>query len=46
LYRVNAAGIKTVGGGRNLAAALTPAIFEVNGVTFGVRFRRHRGDGP
>lgn len=30
------AGIKTVGGGRNLADALTPAIFEVHGVRFAV----------
>ena len=36
LDRVNAAGIKTVGGGRNLDQALTPAIFEINGITFGV----------
>lgn len=30
------AGIRTVGGGANLAEALAPAIFEVNGVTFGI----------
>ncbi|MCC6418911.1 MAG: CapA family protein [Gemmataceae bacterium] len=30
------AGIKTVGGGRNLAEALAPAIFEINGVRFAV----------
>ena len=30
------AGIKVVGGGRNLEEALTPAIFEVNGTKFGV----------
>ncbi len=30
------AGIKTVGGGANLAEAFAPAIFEVNGITFGV----------
>ncbi|WP_322795871.1 CapA family protein [Tepidiforma sp.] len=30
-----AAGIRTVGGGPNLAAALEPAIIEVNGVRFG-----------
>lgn len=34
--RLNAAGIKTVGGGRNLEDALAPAIFEVHGVRFGV----------
>lgn len=34
--RLRAAGIKTVGGGNNLAEALAPAIFEVNGVKFGV----------
>jgi poly-gamma-glutamate capsule biosynthesis protein CapA/YwtB (metallophosphatase superfamily) len=34
--RLNAAGIKTVGGGANLEEALAPAIFEVNGVRFGV----------
>ena len=33
---LNAAGIKTVGGGANLEAALAPAIFEVNGIRFGV----------
>ncbi len=33
---LNAAGIKTVGGGANLEEALAPAIFEVNGLTFGV----------
>ena len=31
-----AANIKTVGGGRNLEEALAPAVFEVNGTTFGV----------
>lgn len=36
LDRLAAAGIKTVGGGRNLEEALAPAIFEVRGVTFGV----------
>lgn len=30
------AGIKTVGGGANLEEALAPAIFEVNGLRFGV----------
>ena len=30
------AGIKTVGGGNNLDAAMAPAIFEINGVKFGV----------
>jgi poly-gamma-glutamate synthesis protein (capsule biosynthesis protein) len=30
------AGIKTVGGGANLEEALAPAIFEVNGLKFGV----------
>ncbi len=30
------AGIKTVGGGANLDEAFAPAIFEVNGITFGV----------
>lgn len=34
--RLNAVGIKTVGGGANLEEALAPAIFEVNGVKFGV----------
>jgi poly-gamma-glutamate capsule biosynthesis protein CapA/YwtB (metallophosphatase superfamily) len=34
--RLNAAGIRTVGGGANLEEALAPAIFEVNGVKFGV----------
>ena len=34
--RLNAAGIKTVGGGKNLEDALAPAIFEVHGITFGV----------
>lgn len=29
-------GIKTVGGGANLEEAFAPAIFEVNGITFGV----------
>jgi poly-gamma-glutamate capsule biosynthesis protein CapA/YwtB (metallophosphatase superfamily) len=36
LDRLSAAGIKSVGGGRNLDQALTPAIFDINGVTFGV----------
>ena len=36
ITRLNAAGIKTVGGGRNLEEALAPAIFEVNGVRIGV----------
>ena len=36
LDRLSAAGIKTVGGGRNLDEALAPAIFEINGVKFGV----------
>lgn len=36
ITRLNAVGIKTVGGGRNLEEALAPAIFEVNGVRFGV----------
>jgi poly-gamma-glutamate synthesis protein (capsule biosynthesis protein) len=36
LDRLAAAGIKTVGGGRNLDEALAPAIFEINGVKFGV----------
>ncbi len=36
LDRLTAAGIKVVGGGRNLEEALAPAIFEVNGVKFGV----------
>lgn len=36
LDRLAAAGIKTVGGGRNLEEALAPAIFDVNGVKFGV----------
>lgn len=34
--RLNAVGIKTVGGGKNLEDALAPAIFEVHGVRFGV----------
>ena len=34
--RLNAAGIKTVGGGKNLEDALAPAIFEVHGIKFGV----------
>lgn len=34
--RLNDAGIKTVGGGKNLEDALAPAIFEVHGVRFGV----------
>lgn len=34
--RLAAAGIKTVGGGRNLEEALAPAIFDVGGVKFGV----------
>lgn len=33
---LTAAGIKTVGGGADLEAALAPAIFEVNGIRFGV----------
>jgi len=36
IARLNAVGIKTVGGGNNLEEALTPAIFEVNGIRFGV----------
>jgi len=36
ITRLNAAGIKTVGGGGNLEEALAPAIFEVKGVRFGV----------
>ena len=36
ISRLNAVGIKTVGGGNNLEEALAPAIFEVNGVLFGV----------
>lgn len=36
LELLDEAGIKYVGGGRNLEEALAPAIFEVNGVTFGV----------
>lgn len=36
LDRLRDAGIKTVGGGKNLDEALAPAIFEVNGVKFGV----------
>ncbi len=34
--RLNEAGIKTVGGGKNLEDALAPAIFEVNGIRIGV----------
>jgi poly-gamma-glutamate synthesis protein (capsule biosynthesis protein) len=34
--RLRAAGIQSVGGGKNLGEALAPAIFEVNGVKFGV----------
>lgn len=33
---LHVAGIRTVGGGRNLDEALAPQIFEVNGVKFGV----------
>ena len=33
---LHGAGIKTVGGGKNLDEALSPAIFEVGGVKFGV----------
>lgn len=33
---LNKAGIKTAGGGANLEEALAPAIFEVNGLKFGV----------
>ncbi|MGE5595643.1 MAG: CapA family protein [Hyphomicrobiales bacterium] len=36
LQLLDQAGIKHVGGGANLEAALAPAIFEVNGVTFGI----------
>ncbi|MBI5948256.1 MAG: CapA family protein [Chloroflexi bacterium] len=36
LELLDAAGIRHVGGGRNLEEALAPAIFEVNGVRFGV----------
>ncbi|MCK9519038.1 MAG: CapA family protein [Dehalococcoidia bacterium] len=36
LELLDEAGIKYVGGGINLEAALAPAIFAVNGVTFGV----------
>lgn len=36
LELLDEAGIKRVGGGRNLEEALAPAIFEVNGVRFGV----------
>ncbi len=36
LELLSAAGIKVVGGGPNLEAALAPATFEVNGVTFGI----------
>ncbi|MFN8616380.1 MAG: CapA family protein [Dehalococcoidia bacterium] len=34
--RLNAAGIKTVGGGKDLEDALAPAVFEVNGIRIGV----------
>jgi poly-gamma-glutamate capsule biosynthesis protein CapA/YwtB (metallophosphatase superfamily) len=34
--RLNAVGIKTVGGGHNLEEALAPAILEVNGLKFGI----------
>lgn len=33
---LHGAGIKTAGGGANLEAALAPAIYEVNGIRFGV----------
>ena len=33
---LHGAGIKTVGGGKNLDDAFAPAIFEVNGVRFGI----------
>jgi poly-gamma-glutamate synthesis protein (capsule biosynthesis protein) len=36
LELLHAANIRTVGGGNNLEEALAPAIFEVNGVKFGV----------
>ena len=36
IARLNAVGIKTVGGGNNLEEALAPAIFEINGVRFGI----------
>lgn len=36
LDRLHAEGIKTVGGGRTLDEALAPAVFEVNGLRFGV----------
>ncbi len=36
LELLDAAGIRHVGGGRNLEEALAPAIFEVNGIRFGV----------
>ncbi|MBI2766194.1 MAG: CapA family protein [Chloroflexi bacterium] len=36
LDRLRAAGIKTAGGGKDLEEALAPAIFDVNGVRFGV----------
>jgi poly-gamma-glutamate capsule biosynthesis protein CapA/YwtB (metallophosphatase superfamily) len=36
LERLPAAGIKVVGGGKNLEEALAPAIFDAGGVTFGV----------
>lgn len=36
MTRLNAAGIKTVGGGHNLEEALAPAIFEVHGLKIGV----------
>lgn len=36
LELLHQAGIKTAGGGKDLTEALSPAIFEVNGVKFGV----------
>ena len=36
LDRLRAAGIQTVGGGRDLSEAMAAAVFEVNGVRFGV----------
>lgn len=36
MTRLNAVGIKTVGGGHNLEEALAPAIFEVHGLKIGV----------
>ncbi|MCC6388830.1 MAG: CapA family protein [Dehalococcoidia bacterium] len=36
LDRLHAAGIRTVGGGHNLAEALAPAIFEIHGIRIGV----------